>query len=348
MASKSIFISHAIANKELADMLVDLLETAIGVDHREIFCSSLEGMGIPSGTDFIHFIKSQIKEPKIVILLLSKEYFNSQFCLCELGASWVMSHKTIPLLVPPLEFKDIKAVLLGKQLLRITEKNDLNEMQSEIIKALGIKGKSFARWEIKRSKFLKELSGFLKEYKPVFSITENEYKEIENNYKDAIQELEQSEITIETLEKTIEKLKKVKDKEAVNDILSDNMDIIQKFEEMTQKAKNAIGDLPYIVEEVLYYDCRGESMGMPGFGEDERDEELKYAAENDYIEYSSDGISLVEDDPTVEKAISALRDLEEFIYNSEVESEDLNNYYSQEYDHRLNFKSRRFWDTHLF
>ncbi len=113
MESKIIFISHAAANKDIADKLVDLLGMGIGISDSEIFCSSLEGLGVPSGTNFVEFIRQQIKEPKVVILLLTVDYFSSQFCLCELGAAWVLSHNIIPLLVKPLEFRDMKAVLVG-------------------------------------------------------------------------------------------------------------------------------------------------------------------------------------------------------------------------------------------
>jgi len=125
MASKAIFISHAVANKELADKLVDLLETGIGISDSDIFCSSLESLGIPSGTNFVNFIHKQISKPKVVILLLTPEYFNSSFCLCELGASWILSHNIIPLLVPPLEYFDVKAVLTGVQVHKIDQKSDL-------------------------------------------------------------------------------------------------------------------------------------------------------------------------------------------------------------------------------
>ncbi|WP_461256141.1 toll/interleukin-1 receptor domain-containing protein, partial [Treponema sp. R80B11-R83G3] len=97
-SSKEIFISHSSKNKSIADKLVDLIETGIGVSSDNIFCSSLEGMGIPSGKNFINFIKEQITEPKIVILLLTQSYYKSIFCLCELGASWALSHNIIPII----------------------------------------------------------------------------------------------------------------------------------------------------------------------------------------------------------------------------------------------------------
>lgn len=180
MPSKAIFISHAVPNKKLADKLVDLLETGIGISDPDIFCSSLESLGIPSGTNFIDFIRKQISNPKVVILLLTPEYFKSSFCLCELGASWILSHKIIPLLVPPLAYSDVKAVLDGVQVRKIDQKNDLNEMQSELISALNTKGKSFTRWEGQRDKFLEGLSVYLKSYTPSKSILKEDFESIES------------------------------------------------------------------------------------------------------------------------------------------------------------------------
>lgn len=57
--SKSIFISHAVADKALVDRFVELLQIGSNVNGEDIFCSSLEGMGIPTGKNFIEFIKSQ-------------------------------------------------------------------------------------------------------------------------------------------------------------------------------------------------------------------------------------------------------------------------------------------------
>ncbi|NCS74765.1 MAG: toll/interleukin-1 receptor domain-containing protein, partial [Deltaproteobacteria bacterium] len=89
--SKPVFISHAAANRELADALVDMLETGIGITDTDVFCSSLEGMGIPSGVNFVDFVRGQISSPRAVVLLLSQDYLASQFCLCELGASWALT-----------------------------------------------------------------------------------------------------------------------------------------------------------------------------------------------------------------------------------------------------------------
>ena len=57
-----LFISHSSADKDLIDALVDLLQTGIGLNHDQVFCTSLEGMGIPKGKDFIEFIHEKIQD----------------------------------------------------------------------------------------------------------------------------------------------------------------------------------------------------------------------------------------------------------------------------------------------
>src|SRR4051812_38411593 len=103
--SKRIFISHAVADREIAAKITDLLAIAMGIDVlKDVFCTSLEGMNIPMGKDFKDFIKSEIQNPKIVLILVSKSYTASQFCLAEAGASWAMSHRIIPIIIPPATY----------------------------------------------------------------------------------------------------------------------------------------------------------------------------------------------------------------------------------------------------
>ncbi len=86
MASRDhIFISHASDDKELVDALADLIQLGIGVPPDRIFCTSLEGQGVPKGKNFIDFIKEEIQEPALVIVLLTPRYYESLFCVCELG-----------------------------------------------------------------------------------------------------------------------------------------------------------------------------------------------------------------------------------------------------------------------
>lgn len=353
MTSKDIFISHSASNKILADKLVDLLVIGIGVSDSDIFCSSLEGLGIPSGTNFIDFIHRQISNPKVVILLLTPEYYNSSFCLCELGASWILSHNIIPLLVPPLEYPDVKAVLTGVQVHKIEQKSELNEMQNELISTLKIKGKPFARWEVKRDRFIEEISDYLKSYTPLTRISKEQFESIENKYKEAVQEIKSMEEEIAQKDILIEKLESAKDKDEVKEIIYESIESKEQFEQLVKAAKKILKPLPSIVCEALYYHFRNERLFWPGFGGDYERDQIQHAIEQDFLEEHDEGVGLVEEDPKISNAISALDEVQRFLWEAE-EKEQLEEkgqrffeYYMDTYGHRPKFTSRRFWETHL-
>lgn len=346
--SKSVFISHAVKNKDIADKLVDLLETGVGISDSEIFCSSLEGLGIPGGTNFVEFIRKQIKDPKVVILLLSEDYFDSQFCLAELGASWVLSHRVVPILVPPLEYGDVKAVLTGVQLLKINDSNSLNQVQSDLIEALDIKGKAFARWESKRNRFLDGIGEVLKNLETAPSkVPYKKYDKVLKQYKDAVAEMEDMEGELEKKNSMIKALKEAKDKSSVENIIAENSSDIERFEELASEANSCLSALPEIVREAIFQNSRGEILRYPDFGENIKGQEIKEAEENDFLIDRGDGIGIVEEDPSISEALKAIHALSSFIDQMEQESEEFQEYYANTYDHRLNFQSRRFWDEHL-
>lgn len=176
--NKKIFISHASKDKEIADLLVDLMQTGLNIPSEDIFCTSLEGLRIPVGSNFIEHIKKQLVSPEVVISLLSPNYFQSQFCLCELGATWAMTHKHIPILIPPASHTDINGVLTGTQVVDIKNKYDLSEFQESIAGILKIKVNQ-TRWEKKRDNFLIKLPNLLDE---LFQLKKHKQKLLFNNF----------------------------------------------------------------------------------------------------------------------------------------------------------------------
>jgi hypothetical protein len=249
MPSKIMFISHSKKDKAIADKLVDLIETGIGISSEEIFCSSLEGMSIPSGNNFISFIKTQITDPEVVVLLLSPSYYKSTFCLCELGAAWVRSLKIIPIMVPPLDYDDIKDVLTGIQILKISKETDLNQMQSDITTSLKITGKPFAKWEAKRNEFIESISDIISEIPPEPDITEmtKEIERLNQEIKDLKKAKDASEVTrilmtkkIDQLIQEIKDLKKVKDASEVKvTSMSKEIDRLNQTIKDLKKVKDA-------------------------------------------------------------------------------------------------------------
>ncbi|KAA0131593.1 toll/interleukin-1 receptor domain-containing protein [Gimesia chilikensis] len=156
-----IFVSHAVKDAELVEDLVDLLQVGVGVHPDEMFCSSLPGMTIPTGQDFVNYIKGKVSDPEFVLLVISPEFLRSQFCNNEVGASWAKSLPIHPILVPPTSYNDVKGVLLGVQAGKIDDKECLNDLRDDLIEKLGFKALRTSHWERKRDRFLKSLTRHL-------------------------------------------------------------------------------------------------------------------------------------------------------------------------------------------
>lgn len=97
-----IFISHASANKQYGDALVELLR-GIGIGEDEIIYTSNPAYGIPLSQNIFKWLKTQITEKPFVIYLLSTEYYDSIACLNEMGAAWIIENEHAIIFTPGFE-----------------------------------------------------------------------------------------------------------------------------------------------------------------------------------------------------------------------------------------------------
>ncbi|KAB0651481.1 toll/interleukin-1 receptor domain-containing protein [Acinetobacter bohemicus] len=160
-ALKKIFISHATKDKEIIEELIDLLEN-IGINSAQIFCSSFEGYGIPLGENFLDKIKQELSSEVLVLFVITKNFYDSKVCLCEMGAAWALSKGHIPIVVPPLSYSDIQGVIPLTQGLLINDVPKLNSLKEKLEEIFEIEGKiSLNTWERKRKKFITSLNEFI-------------------------------------------------------------------------------------------------------------------------------------------------------------------------------------------
>jgi hypothetical protein len=161
-----IFISHATADRDLVDGLVDLIQLGIGVHADDIFYSSRDG-DIRNGVFFVQSILSALGEADLICCILSRRYFASEFCLAEVGAAQVQSIKQQSLLysliVPPVSFADLNGVLHGVQSGTVTNPASLNQLRDRIAKGIG-KTLPTNTWEKKRDTFLAQVAPLVAKY----------------------------------------------------------------------------------------------------------------------------------------------------------------------------------------
>ncbi|MBL4898605.1 MAG: toll/interleukin-1 receptor domain-containing protein [Colwellia sp.] len=154
-STSQIFISHASADKELVDAFVDsLLLLGIGLNEGDVFCTSVEGMGIKNGDDFRESIKHEIEGCPVTILLITQNYKRSEMCLNEMGASWVLSKHVFPLILEPINYKNVGVLMEPKQIAQLTVDSDLDSFQDDLCAALGIEGKKATHWNKYKKKFV--------------------------------------------------------------------------------------------------------------------------------------------------------------------------------------------------
>ncbi len=146
--------------KKIVSEIVHLL-SLIGVQDSSIFCTSLDGYGIPLGDNWLETLKSEISGEVIVLFVLSENYFQSNVSLCEMGASWVLSKKHVPILIPPVQFNDIAGVIPLTQGLKIGDKHKWTQLKTQLETLFNLSPKAPQIWETRRDEILERIETLL-------------------------------------------------------------------------------------------------------------------------------------------------------------------------------------------
>ncbi|MBD5402531.1 TIR domain-containing protein [bacterium] len=171
-----IFISHSEKDKDIVDSFISLLHD-IGVqkptsgNEGKIFCSSSDAYLIPLRENNVEYIKSQLDSTDnvLAVIMYSKNYMNSPYCLNEAGAIWIKNIPFQPIILPDFSFNEVKGFLNPNITgFEISNKSRLNDFKEQLLGNFNLPVINYNVWEQDRDKFLKEI----KEYSQV-TMTEN-------------------------------------------------------------------------------------------------------------------------------------------------------------------------------
>lgn len=344
VTQKDVFVSHATADVDIVARLVRLL-TENGVHQNRIFCTSLKGYGVQPTKDFNDYIKVQIQHPRVVILVLSQMYFDRTFTLCELGASWALSHVQLPVIVPPLRFADLGEPYGRIQGVKINDTEAMTEAYEALMEAIGVPRVATAAWMASVKSFVDDISILIQAQSKPTKVSGEEHTRLEGDFKDAVQTIQQRDAEIVKLKATVDKLTQAKDAEEVREILLADSTYEGRLHQLTSAVKRAFDKTPLIVEEMLFRHYAG--LNSPGGRE--AIEELENAKSMGYLRRYSDedDYELVTDDPSVEAAIEALDDFDTFVNevlsSDSKEAEAFQKWFREEYEFKLQFNNRRLW-----
>lgn len=343
---KSVFVSHAVVDARIAEAIVGLLENGIGVPGDQIFCSSLEGYGIPTGENFVGYIKGQMENPDIVILLLTPNYFASKFCLCEMGAAWVKSHKIFPILVPPLTYDAVQGVIASTQVAKIDNDIKYNEIREYLAEKLELQKKNGAKWDTERRKFINSLPTLLAEMDLPEVVTPEEHQALKEQMHSAQIALSEYSDEVTALRDENKRLRKAKDSAEVAEIVRSTRKasaIEDQFETLLDEIsefKGVVKSAP--VMKFMLCDFYGQPF-TPDLYHDSEDYEQ--AARRKLID--------LEDSPSVNWKNSKMKEFQSKLNAlenmlEEPDARELFKYHEDKYEFPLETDNEEFWDYHYF
>jgi hypothetical protein len=339
-----IFISHAAADTVLIDRFVDLLQTGLDISRTRIFCTSIEGMKIRPGKTFVEYIRQELTDSDYVIMVITAAYYESAFCLCELGATWVLGREACPLLVPPIDVAGMKAVLSGVQAGKIGDSDALNAMKDHLEQA-GFGNAATGRWEAKRNAFLKMLPKLLKAIPEKTLISASEFKTLQAANDESQKLLAEQQEKIDGLNELVEQLKSAKDDDEVSRIVMDSMDEPEAFETLWRDLRALMRDLPAVAIESMYYVYRSEFWQPDsGWGTDDLWERIYAAEERGMIKMDGPKVIPNDEHPKIKRVIGRIDQLESFLASAD---ERFIQAKEEENEFQMAITNRDFWKKYL-
>jgi len=122
-----VFISHRHKDEPIVSALTALLEQAFHVESTDIRCTSVQPYMLTPGERTSELLRKEIAGAELVIGVLSPDTTESNYVLCELGASWGRDVPTFPVLIRGATFADVPSPLSERH--SISLENEENCLQ---------------------------------------------------------------------------------------------------------------------------------------------------------------------------------------------------------------------------
>ena len=230
-----VFISHSGGDKPLADALFDLLQTGCDLRRDAVFCTSVEGAGIQTGADFVRWIEEKLGDAKLIVLIISPNFYASKFCLAEMGAAWSLKKDVFPLMTPDLA-RDPGVVFLGKQSAQF-DATGLDDLRDRISAFHEETSRATARWTVKKEAFLRRLAEVLGQISQPQLVDRSQVEQEEKRTKAAMELLGEAEDKVRHLTAQVDRLEGVKDAEEVKAIKAEFAGTLGAFDEAKAAVK---------------------------------------------------------------------------------------------------------------
>lgn len=338
-----IFISHATTDGDLATELMDLLQNQFNLTRDDFFHTS--DSQLEYGGNWIEQIRKGMEDASIILPIITPNYLESEFCLCELGASWVNQQSLVPVIIPPLDHNALQNTPYRSWLQSITlnSKADLSELASAMTEK-GIGHPNIARFNKRAEKFyIDHLTPFIQKMNEREILTPAAIKAIVEEKESLEEAFNLAEADLLKLEKENSELRNMKDTEQIKAFDRAQMSEWGTFIQSVEDARKQLKSLPNFVVSVLYHDHKKNKYR--GFYGDSDDLQNARKFESQGFVVWDDGWVPDFDHPAVERALQVIKDLASNINNlGDVIEERFNEEY---HDIRLSLEYSPFWEEVL-
>lgn len=249
------FISHAVANKEIANAFKDFLILAssnskVGVSADEIFCSSYSDIPIDASSSFMDSILPALKESKYVICLISETFLERPNCLLEMGMG-MLADKNIYLEIPPVTYKELPSFLSGVQTSGpLNNREKLIELKFKLFPDVIEADMSARNWCEQCDSFLEKIRNI--EVPSSSMVARAEFNKVLQTVKEVICTNDEKEQEITRLKNELTIISKLKDVNEVKKVSSQFLSAEQQYEKLIVNAKKALAVLPRAVRYAIY------------------------------------------------------------------------------------------------
>jgi len=338
-----ILISHASKDKEIIQAFMDeILIGALGIKITDIFCTSTDGTKIKSGSDWRNNIKEHLESSRITLLFLTPNYKESEICLNEMGAAWVLSGRAIPLFVEPLNYDSVGLLQEVKQLERLQDEKSLDRIKDILQELLEIPASELRsdRWTAKKSDFLNRLNKFLASNPFSIPMTRDAYEHLERTNYELTHRVEALFEENRQLLNLYNELKNAKDKAEVATIEKKhlNPEKYEVFKSLCKQVRDIVAGFPAIVNGVIYADYSGKDVSIDTYYSRS---ELGPAIAKDILKADPLEPNWY-DTKQMGELHSALSDLSSFIHQNETD-ESFRLAYENEFEAPFSLSNLDFW-----
>lgn len=344
---KRVFVSHAGKDIEIVNAFIDgLLVNALAIKPTDIFCTSADGLKIKSGKDWRAEIHKQLTEAKITFLIITPNYKESEMCLNEMGAAWVLSGETIPLIVEPIDYASVGVLQQVKQIEKLRDEKSLDRVKDIVQEILKIAPEEIKsdRWTAKKHEFLDKVARHLAVHPFEPSVTRDSFNELAARYgglRDQIGYLAGENARLEKLNADLKSAITSKD---VATIEKRHLDLsaLDEFRLLCDKVNKLLKNFQPLVRGIIFADYSGKEIGVKI---DNWDKSIDQAIASDFLKEDPLQPNW---DTTKEMRLlySALEELSTFI-NRHDANDIFIEAYENEFDAPLSLSNMSFWSDVL-